>query len=341
MYTKFDLRGLLYVCSILALCSAGAQASEPEFKKLSEADVVSEVQALRQADLLKLSKPFIVKGEVRFDGWFIKTDKLVFEPGAALIFTSQALDSRRNFFVVAEEIVSLDASSPGKITYERRAIPVASAKPGQGPTGTHATVDGRAGGAGGPGETGVMGATGFVAPSLTIATLSVPGSGPLVDLSGGNGGRGGQGQKGGDGGNGRKGTPASQSMFDCKAGGGRGGNGGPGGSGGKGGTGGKGGDGGSLTILSSASLLPVLSQKFRVVLNGGQLGTGGDPGRGGIGGAAGPGGQDARPYCGGGSAGSPGNAGGPGRAGKIGTSGQSGDMFVGVVDPNHFGVVFD
>jgi hypothetical protein len=46
-------------------------------KELPEASVINEIQTIKQADLLKLSKPFVVDGVTRFDGWFVVTDKVV------------------------------------------------------------------------------------------------------------------------------------------------------------------------------------------------------------------------------------------------------------------------
>jgi hypothetical protein len=40
-------------------------------KQINEASVVTEVQTIKQADLLRLSQPFVVDGLTRFDGWFI------------------------------------------------------------------------------------------------------------------------------------------------------------------------------------------------------------------------------------------------------------------------------
>jgi hypothetical protein len=329
----------LYVCGLSS--PVGAQSTTtPKPKELSEASVVNEVQTIKQADLLRLSKPYEVVGTTRFDGWFIVADKVVFKSGSQLIFSHQALQNRRNFFVVTKELVSEDANAPGLITYEQPANDTASAKPGQGPTGPHGAYDGQSGQQGGSGETGAVGPKGYSAPSITITVLSVPGSGPALDLRGGTGGEGGQGQRGGDGGVGAKGSPASQSMFDCKAGGGRGGNGGSGGTGGAGGQGGPGGDGGSVTIIAPAELLPSLTQKFRVLVAGGQGGRGGAPGPGGNSGPGGPGGQEAKPYCGGGPGGSPGAPGAGGSPGASGPPGTEGDFFVGAISQDLFAQIY-
>lgn len=322
------------VTALLATMLTASSQTPP--KELSEASVLNEAQTIKQAGLLKLSKPFEVVGVTRFDGWFVVADKVIFKPGSQLVFSRQALQNRRNFFIVANELISEDANSPGLITYEQPPVDTSPAKSGQGPSGAGGTSDGASGQPGFRGDTGTPGIKGFVAPAITITVMKVSGSGPAVDFRGGPGGVGGQGQRGGDGGAGRQGSPASQSMFDCKAGGGRGGNGGPGGMGGTGGVGGNGGDGGSVTIIGPAELLPSLSQKFRVLVSGGQQGKGGDPGPGGNGGGAGAGGQEAKPYCGGGSGGSGGGPGAPGMQGDWGTRGTDGDFFVGVITPALF-----
>lgn len=328
------------IAGALSFLAAAPVFAQEVARTLPEADVINQIQIIRDQDFIPLSRPLIIEGDYVFNGWFIVADRIVFKPGARLIFSRQAMEGRSNFFVVAREMVSEDPNAPGTITYERPAPNGAAALSGQAPTGRHATEDGSRGGVGSAGAQGNDGPRGFGAPTLTITVLSVPGSGPVIDFTGGLGGQGGQGQRGGDGGNGAKGTPASQSMFDCKAGGGRGGDGGQGGQGGVGGTGGQGGEGGTITVIAPADLLPSLSQKFRVVVAGGDGGAGGLPGPGGNGGAAGPGGQDARPYCGGGSAGNPGAAGGEGRPGSSGQTGVHGDFFVGEITAEMFEQVY-
>ena len=65
-----------------------------------------KAQTIKDADWLKLSKPYVVTGTTRFDGYFIVADKIIFKPGAQLIFTRQALKDRRNFFLVTKELLS-------------------------------------------------------------------------------------------------------------------------------------------------------------------------------------------------------------------------------------------
>lgn len=335
-------RVFLLQIGVSALVASPSVASEPaQPQTLPEAAVVQEAQTIKNADLLKLSKPFEVSGVTRFNGWFVVADKILFKSGAQLVFTQQALRDRRNFFLVTKELISEDNNAPGMITFERPAADRAPAKPGQAPSGTAGQSDGSNGSEGMPGEVGTTGPKGFTAPALTIIALSVPQSGPLIDFRGGPGGIGGQGQKGGDGGAGAKGSPASQSMFDCKAGGGKGGNGGAGGRGGNGGLGGQGGDGGTVTIIAPSVLLPSLTQKFRVLVSAGAGGAGGPGGLGGNAGAGGPGGQEARPYCGGGPGGSNGATGEAGTAGGTGPAGIDGDFFVGAISEELFAQIYN
>jgi hypothetical protein len=322
----------------LSLPAQAQQQAQP--KELSEASVVNEAHFIKEADLTKLSKPFEVSGLTRFDGWFIVADKVIFKSGSQLIFTRQALQNRRNFYIVAKELVSEDANAPGTIAYERPPSEIANAKSGQAPSGTAGQSDGSSGSVGASGEQGSPGPKGFSAPSITLTLLSVPGSGPIVDLRGALGGTGGQGQKGGDGGAGAKGSPASESVVDCKAGGGRGGNGGRGGAGGSGGVGGTGGDGGTVTIITPDVVVPSLAEKFRVLTSAGIGGQGGAPGIGGNGGAGGPGGQEAKPYCGGGPGGNGGGTGIAGVPGNAGVPGTDGDFLVGTISRELFAQIY-
>jgi hypothetical protein len=309
-------------------------------KILPEAEIVNELRAIGQADLPKLSGPLVVDGNMLFNGGFIAADKVVFRSGAKLIFSLQAQDRRRNFYIVTKEISSEDANAPGIITYEQPPATIAAPTAGRAPSGAAGWHEGISGAPGQPGSKGTQGPKGNAAPSLTITVLSVSAPGPSIDFRGGPGGKGGRGQKGGDGGPGAKGSPASRSLFDCVSGAGSGGNGGPGGPGGPGGDGGIGGDGGTVKIIASAELLPSLSQKLRVVVSGGPGGSPGDGGNGGYPGAGGPGGQDARPYCRGGPVGSAGAAGERGPIGEPGGQGVEGDYLVGAITPELFTRVY-
>jgi hypothetical protein len=273
---------------------------------------------------------YVVTGTKKFDGWFLKADRIVFEPGATLVFSRTALSNRRQFWVVAKELVVKDQANPGTITWEQGDPPSPPQAPGEAPPGKNGPQDGAAGLPGNEGTKGSPGLTGANAPQITLVVLKVPGSGVIVNLTGGNGGQGGPGMKGGRGGTGAKGHPASQIGFGCNRGAGNGGSGGGGGKGGPGGDGGVGGAGGTFLLVSEAEILPSLTQKFRVKVAAGTGGSGGQGGQGGDGGPGGPGGQEARPYCrGNGSQGANGGPGGSGSVGSPGGVGQEGDFTIG------------
>jgi hypothetical protein len=119
-----------FVFGILAPM-AGAQVASK--KIISEAETLNTLHTIKEADLLKTSEPVTIDGTKLFDGWFIVTDKLIFKSGAKLIFSRQAQDARRIFFIVAKEIVSEDASSPGLISYEQPPVAAAGVTGGQAP----------------------------------------------------------------------------------------------------------------------------------------------------------------------------------------------------------------
>lgn len=271
---------------------------------------------------------YVVRGTQLFDAYFLKADRIVFEPGAKLIFSRDALAARRHLWVVANEIV-VDQGHPGTISWEKAVASAEPPAPGEAPGGNVGASDGTAGKPGRAGGIGIEGVAGEDAPQITLIVLRVPTSGVVVDLTGADGGKGGHGMQGGRGGNGAKGSPASQTMFGCRAGGGNGGAGGTGGVGGVGGTGGRGGAGGSFLLVSTQERLTSLSAKFRVRQAGGDGGAPGDGGHGGAFGSGGPGGADARPYCGGGSPGADGASGQPGQIGAKGRLGQEGEFTVG------------
>ncbi|RVG01809.1 hypothetical protein CN230_31305, partial [Sinorhizobium meliloti] len=189
---------------------AHAQEGAATPKNMNEAEVIGEVQTIKQSDLIKLSKPLVVDGDMLFDGWFIVSDQIIFKPGSRLTFSRQAQEKRLNFFIVAKEIRNEDQNNPGLITYEQPQTGTAPPTAGQAPSGAAGPGDGDHGRQGQPGEKGIKGAKGNTAPSLTITVLNVPGPGAMIDFKGGQGGKGGQGQKGGDGGRGHQGSPASQ-----------------------------------------------------------------------------------------------------------------------------------
>lgn len=304
--------------------------------QLQQADLAESVKIVKDASILGGGEDYVVQGTKRFDGWFLKANRLVFEPGSKLVFSRDAQNRRNSFFIVAKEIVVKDANSPGSVTWDRSSIENAPSAVGQAASGSHGQGDGENGGTGANGATGNTGYPGKNAPNLTVFVFSTPSSGPEIDFRGQDGGKGGNGLKGGDGGNGQKGQPASQDMVNCRRGGGNGGTGGAGGTGGTGGTGGNGGGGGSVTLVSIADRLPTLTQRFRLNVRGGAGGPNGNGGEGGNGGQGGPGGQEARPYCGGGSAGGNGSKGSIGSEGGRGADGLDGDVFVGSLTEQQF-----
>ena len=320
----------------LQVLSAGASA-QVTAEKLSKVSTLSQLQSIALESMLKLDDQWIIEGIQPFDSWFIVTDQLIFKPDAQLVFSRQALNKRRNFFIVAGEIISEDANAPGVITYEHGIASNEDTRLGQAATGRHGQSHGQHGETGAPGAPGITGAQGEAAPSLTIVTLRVPTSGPAVDFRGGPGGDGGQGQTGGDGGNGATGLYAAQNIYKCVRRPQRGGNGGDGGIGGPGGAGGAGGTGGTVTILAPEELLASLTQKFRIDVSSGHPGAPGGPGIGGVGGLGGRGGAKAPPFCPRNAPrGANGQQGESGEAGRMGDSGVQGDLFVGAITVEHF-----
>jgi len=322
---------------VLLLILGGASAFAQNAKKLGPADVTAVVQAIKEPGFGPTASDEIVDGTRIFNGWFFKARKLTFKKGSTLVFSRQAWSTRRVMYIVTQQIVSEDASEPGTITWERSGQPAAAASSGQAATGSYP------GGTGAPGATGISGLSGDGAPSLTVAVLTAPGSGPEIDFQGQQGGQGGQGQRGGSGGAGATGESASQNAFNCVHGAGNGGTGGRGGAGGPGGRGGRGGAGGSFTLISTSANLPGLMSRFRVVLSGGAPCAGGAGGPGGYGGPGGPGGAQQLPWCRG--DGSPGATGLQGEDGAAwtpsteeltGLKGPDGDFLTGATTVEDF-----
>ena len=327
-------RRTAFVCSVfVASFVSPLQAQEP--KKLQGADVTSKLVEIQNYGIDKAAaSDYTVDGNQRFDGFFLKADKLIFKKGSKLVFSRQALQTRRVFYVVARQIVMEDNASPGTITWEGATDNSVPNVAGQAGTGNYPGGGGQAGAQGNDGRTGES------APTLYLAVLSTPGSGPIVDLQGLVGGSGGQGQKGGSGGAGGPGDNASQDLFNCRHGAGNGGGGGAGGPGGPGGLPGRGGNGGSFTLLATPDLIAPLSSRVRVLVSGGPAGSPGSGGPGGDGGPGGPGGADARPYCqGSGSQGPSGPPGAQGAAAPADTGarrGTAGDFLVGGMSQDDF-----
>lgn len=308
-------------------------AQEP--KKLQGADVTSKLVEIQNYGIDKAAaSDYTVDGIQRFDGFFLKADKLVFKKGAKLVISRQVLQNRRVFYVVARQIVMEDNASPGTITWESLTDSSIANVAGQAGTGSYPGGGGQAGAQGNEGRAGES------APALYLAALSVPGSGPVIDFQGATGGPGGQGQKGGSGGAGEAGENASQGMFGCLSGAGNGRGGGAGGPGGPGGLPGRGGNGGSFTLLATPDMVGPLTARVRVLVAGGAAGSPGAGGPGGEGGPGGPGGADARPFCQGsgsqGPTGAPGAQGAPAAADTGARRGTAGDFLVGNMTSDDF-----
>src|SRR5437879_6124515 len=114
-YRSVSILGLLNLVASYNI--AVAQDLKP--KQLDETSVNNQIRTIKEADLIKSGEPYIVSGVTKFNGWFIVTDKVIFKSGSQLVFTKQALDNRRAFFIVTKELVSEDNNSPGSITFEK------------------------------------------------------------------------------------------------------------------------------------------------------------------------------------------------------------------------------
>ncbi len=308
-------------------------------KEIPSAEIMTKAREVRDLVSDGIPVEYVVEGRKEFNSWALTAKRIIFKPGATLIFSEEAVSRRNEFFIVAEEIVSEDQANPGKITWANSGSG-SSAPPaaGEAPGGYNGSEDGDAGGPGANGATGNQGYPGRDAPSLTIFVRKAVGSGQLLEFVGQNGSLGGTGQKGGAGGVGHKGSPASQNMINCNRGAGYGGAGGSGGAGGTGGTGGSGGVGGTITLVSLSDNLSILGRLYRVDVSGGKGGSGGTGGPGGAGGPGGDPGEKSLPYCkdeperrGGGGA-----NGNPGTIGTKGSDGNAGDFLVTGLTAEHF-----
>lgn len=307
---------------------------------LPNAKVEAQLSAAREVRESPSTGDFVVSGRKIFDGWFIKVDKLVFESGAALVFSKQAQSKHSTLLIIAKQVVMRDANAPGTITWERDA-PAPSGGAGQGPNGQDGFANGVAGQQGGPGGPGANGSQGVSAPSLLLIALELPPTGVNVDFRGSDGGPGSLGGAGGQGGRGGAGDSASQSLFNCNRGAGSGGAGGIGGKGGNGGNGGTGGAGGHVTLLAPHESIGASASKVKILVDPGHGGEPGAGGKGGQGGSGGPGGNGQAPYCGGG--GNPGPQGFSGLAGSPGEHGQDGSpgqYAMGSISSSAFGSVW-
>lgn len=272
---------------------------------------------------------FVVEGEKLYNGHVLSAERIIFKPGARLIFSPTIVRRTSDLFIIAREISSEDNQNPGTITWQDTPQTIPPTK-GYGASGAdNGGIVGATGGAGATGPVGFTGEAGYNAPSLTLLVKSIPAA-LKVELAGEDGGPGGEGGTGGSGGQGGPGSPAAQNLVNCMHGAGDGAAGGTGGAGGQGGDGGSGGNGGTLTLIAEENDLPAITLMLLTTLSGGQGGSAGTGGAGGAGGPGGHGGQESRPYCRGngnnGPQGGAGQAGGPGTAGQ---NGSSGNFYVG------------
>lgn len=316
---------IIGISLVLSSSPIMAQEEPVEIGQVEAGTEVYNVESLRPPPTNGVLK---ISGEKIWNSFLISAERIEFEPGSKLIFSSDAIAMRGNLFILSNEIVSLSEESPGTISWaapplstppDRGSAPSAGGYPGDEQTGNP-------GPNGGSGNQGYPGASG---PTLTMV-IGKPSSPVVIDLSGQLGGYGGKGEDGGRGGVGGNGRQGSQGGFGCLSGAGDGGRGGPGGQGGPGGVGGTGGSGGTFKLITSQENLPLASSVFRVRLSPGQGGESGNPGNGGPGGDGGQGGKESLPYCrGNGSNGQPGAPGHTGSAGATGAPGQPGDYIIG------------
>ncbi|MEO1085812.1 MAG: hypothetical protein AAFY88_16360, partial [Acidobacteriota bacterium] len=62
------------------------------------------------------SGTYVVEGENRYQSWVLTAERIEFGPGARLIFPAEVA-SRRQLFILAKEIVSVDPNDPGSIVF--------------------------------------------------------------------------------------------------------------------------------------------------------------------------------------------------------------------------------
>ncbi|MEO1370597.1 MAG: hypothetical protein AAFX50_25725, partial [Acidobacteriota bacterium] len=62
------------------------------------------------------SGTYAVKGDMKYQSWVLTAARIEFQPGARLIFPAEVA-SRRQLFVLAKEIVSIDPENPGSIVF--------------------------------------------------------------------------------------------------------------------------------------------------------------------------------------------------------------------------------
>lgn len=295
------------------------EAKAQSATKIPSSEIAGAASEVSDAtSLIGLDDEIVVSGDFLWDGYFLGAKRLVFEPGARLVFSNEANQRRGSLILAAEVIVNLDQTNPGTITWDRLSRPDALPAVGQSESGGHGQDFGNHGVPGANGAQGATGLSGFDAPKITIFVKSFKGAPVTIDFRGADGGAGGQGLRGGDGGIGHAGLRGSDVPWGCKRGAGYGGNGGNGGIGGPGGVGGSGGAGGAVTLVSLPDAFPILLDLLRVDVAGGVSGQGG---QGGSGGRPGAGGLEGAPsvYC----KAEPGRRGRSGADGGVGENGNS------------------
>jgi len=178
---------------------------------------------------------FPVVGITPFSGQVLKADKVIFQPGSALVLTG--LRAGDSLIIIAGEVVLQDPELANKIIRDTSF----SANPGiSGPAGsqgvpnyvppneTFRSANGGPGGNGGNGGPGEIFKPPIVYILVDKMTHPMIPSRFVIDFGGIQGGKGGAGGNGGNGGHGDVGYSASCGFLTCNSGPGKGGDGGPG-----------------------------------------------------------------------------------------------------------------
>jgi hypothetical protein len=106
----------------------GAAVGSPTPANLVEPKTMQGADILYRVEGAKVLPPgagtgdYVVDGIVEYDDWFLKAERLIFKSGAELHFSRQAQDSRRSFFIIAQELIYEDQAHPGKISWDRVSI---------------------------------------------------------------------------------------------------------------------------------------------------------------------------------------------------------------------------
>lgn len=243
-----------------------------------------------------------IEGHEIYDEDLIVVDTLIFQPGAILEFSGNAIREGGGTLRIVARTINCDQGNPGSITWQKpefsphRQHKKASAGPPY-PSYSNRFMRGKTGNKGVNGIDGDRGEKGANPPNIELWVAKVVGAGPEINVRGQDGQVGGPGQDGGDGGPGQKGQKGNSGWFDCSRGGGHGGHGGSGGSGGEGGKGGDGCDGGQVYIFAPMEYHDVIDIRTNIKIQGGDGNSGGAPGKGGAKGEPGKGGYGQDPWC--------------------------------------------